>query len=391
MGLAANYYSYLGIGSLSAEDFKKELFKNGLDISISASRDMVNVKMSGLQESFDKGIELLENYLYHGKADQTIYTEYVKDILKSRKNAKLNKGTILQGALKSYAMYGPVSPFTDVISEQDLNKINPEKLVQKIKDLSLHKHRIFYYGPASQANISSTILAKHALNTDVYAPKEPKVYTFRSIPSSEVFFTEFNMVQSEMLFLSRAADFNKDMLPYTEVFNQYFGLGLSSIVFQEIRESKALAYSANNNFVTPGKKDVPFYNVGYIGTQADKLPEALSAMNVLLKEMPKSEKQYHEAKSSVVKLMESDRTTKTSIFWSYERIKKLGLADDYRKEMYQQIKKMNLEELDAFFSKYIKGKPTSYLIIGKKENLNFKEIEKLGPVKELSLEEIFGY
>jgi predicted Zn-dependent peptidase len=55
---------------------------------------------------------------------------------------------------------------------------------------------------------------------------------------------------------------------------------MGSIVFQTIRESKALAYSTFGYYVAPQKKnDLLLY--GYVGSQADKFKDAVS-MNELL-------------------------------------------------------------------------------------------------------------
>lgn len=59
------------------------------------------------------------------------------------------------------------------------------------------------------------------------------------------------------------------------VFNEYFGSGLSSIVFQEIRESKSLAYSAYALYQANAELQHPDYVSTYIGTQPDKLEMAV--------------------------------------------------------------------------------------------------------------------
>jgi predicted Zn-dependent peptidase len=45
--------------------------------------------------------------------------------------------------------------------------------------------------------------------------------------------------------------------PTRALFNEYFGSGLSSIVFQEIREAKALAYGASASYTVPGEGGGP--------------------------------------------------------------------------------------------------------------------------------------
>ena len=71
------------------------------------------------------------------------------------------------------------------------------------------------------------------------------------------------------------------------MFNGYFGGGMGSIVFQTIRESKALGLfylcSRTNTF----KKRRSFVVVAYVGSQADKLNEAVAGMNELLTDLPK--------------------------------------------------------------------------------------------------------
>ena len=69
-----------------------------------------------------------------------------------------------------------------------------------------------------------------------------------------MYFVDYDMVQSEMLFLAKGDPFKAENMAASRLFNTYFGSGLSSIVFQEIRESKSLAYSAWSSYSTARKK-----------------------------------------------------------------------------------------------------------------------------------------
>jgi predicted Zn-dependent peptidase len=51
------------------------------------------------------------------------------------------------------------------------------------------------------------------------------------------------MVQAEIFWVRNADQYNAAETPTVNLFNNYFGGGMGSIVFQTIRESKALAYS----------------------------------------------------------------------------------------------------------------------------------------------------
>ena len=65
---------------------------------------------------------------------------------------------------------------------------------------------------------------------------------------------------------------------------------MSSIVFQDLREAKALAYSVSSLYRNPDAKDKHHYITSYIGTQSDKLGEALSGFfDDLLNNIPMSD------------------------------------------------------------------------------------------------------
>jgi predicted Zn-dependent peptidase len=191
--------------------------------------------------------------------------------------------------------------------------------------------------------------------------------------------------------VSKAGMFDATKLAHAALFNEYFGAGLSSIVFQEIREAKALAYGASASFSTPRKRDEAHYVRVFIGTQADKLPDAVDAMTVLMNDMPVNENQFDGARTAALKRIATDRITKERIYWSYDAVQRLGRTDDIRKLSYDKLPAITVNDLKAFFDARIKGRKYSYLVIGKKSALDMKALERLGPVKELGKPEIFGY
>lgn len=155
----------------------------------------------------------------------------------------------------------------------------------------------------------------------------------------------------------------------SRLFNTYFGSGLSSIVFQEIRESKSLAYSAYSSYSTARKKEDNNYVMAYIGTQANKMPQAVDAMMALMTDMPEAEEQFNAAKEATLKKLAAQRITKSNIFWTYEGLKKLGIDNDHREEMYNAIKGMTMDDLRTFFNKNIKGESYNVMVIGNKKIL----------------------
>ncbi len=389
LSLAAGYLEYIGTDKYTNEALKKEFYKLGISYYVSTASDKTYVGLNGLKENLPKGLELLEHLWDNAKADQSAYDKYVEKIYKGREDGKTQKGNILWNGLMNYGKYGEDSPLRDIMQIDELKAINPEDLVALVKDMKNYKQRIFYYGKDVD-NAVASLDKSHKIYGDLKEYPSKKEYK-ETETGGNVFFTNYDMVQTEMLFLAKGEPFKPENMAASTLFNTYFGSGLSSIVFQEIRESKSLAYSAFASYSNASKKDSPNYVMAYVGTQANKLEQAVDAMMELMNNMPEAEKQFNAAKEATLKKLAAERITKSNIFWSYERLKKLGIDNDNREVMYNTIKGMTIEDLKAFFNKNIKGETYNVMVIGNKKDLNVKSLKKLGKIKELEVDYLFNY
>ncbi|MGA9211643.1 M16 family metallopeptidase [Kaistella sp.] len=386
LGLATQVLQYLGTNKLSAEDLKKEFFKLGISNDFRTSQDQLRISLSGLEENMPKAIELLKNWMQNAKPDQKVYAENVKTILEGREVAKKDKGRIM-AALSNYAKYGKVSRFTDVLSKSQLEAINSADMTNKIQSLLKMPYEIFFYGQDFNAfkKYAKPFVEKETM-------KVPAKNEYPEPPTTgNVYFTNYDMVQTEMSKVAKGPNVDLANLGKINVFNEYFGRGLSSIVFQEIRESKSLAYSAYVSYATSSELNRPDYVTTYIGTQANKLPQAVTAMDELMANLPQIPAQFENAKNAALKQIASGRINRTNIYFNQLNLKKLGVDYDLRKDIYKEIEKLSLADLTDFYDSQMKPMKYNTAIIGKKENLDMDALNKIGTFHEVSLEEIFGY
>ncbi len=391
MGLAVSYLPYLGTEKYSAEELAQELFKLGVSFDVFSSDDRMYVTLSGLNSSLDEGVKLFEHILANVQPDEEALANMVDGEIKKRQDALKNKNQILYRGLANYAKYGPENPLTNQLSEEELRSLTADELVAKIKEITSYKHEIFYYGPQENKEVVAMLKENHKVPENLKDYPEPAEFPELPTDENQVYFAHFDMVQSEILLLSKGPDFDKNLMASSNLFNQYFGSGLSSIVFQEIRESKALAYSAYSNFSTPNRADKAHYVQAYIGAQVDKLPEATDAMLSLMSDMPRADLQFESAREAALKQIEANRITRQSIFWDYITARERGIDYDIREENYAALQKMTIDDMQAFFDKQIKDRTYTYCVIGNKNMVDLEVLEKLGPVKVLSLEDLFGY
>ncbi|MBC5993712.1 insulinase family protein [Pontibacter sp. SD6] len=387
LGMAVNYLKYLGTDKYTAEELQKEFYKLGTSFDVFSSGDQVYVSLSGLDENFEKGLNLFESVLANAKPDQQALNDMVAGILKARADAKKNKGVILQQAMVNYAKYGAKNPFNTVLSEKELKAMKPQELVNIIKSIPTYEHRVLYYGPRETDNLVATLNQGHMVPAKLKPVPAEKVYTEIDFKEPTVYWADYDMVQAEMLFLSKSVPYSKDIIPVVRLYNEYMG----GIVFQDLRESKALAYSTYSFYSPAAKKDRANYLVSYIGAQSDKLAEAMAGMQALLTDMPLADANFQNARAALRNSISTERITKAGILFDYERAKKLGLNYDIRQDVYQSANSMTFDQMKEFQQKYVKGQPQAILVIGSKDKLNFKALEKYGKVKQLDLKTLFGY
>ncbi|MCX6234969.1 MAG: insulinase family protein [Bacteroidetes bacterium] len=389
--IAVNYLPYLGTDKYTPAQLRQEFFKLGISMGVSTGADRSYIYISGLEKSFEKGIELLEHVLSNAKADQEAYDEYVKGILKKRSDNKLNKNAILWNAMFNYGKYGTKSPTTDILTEEQLKSLNPENLTKMIKEMYSYKHKVFYYGQNDMAASKAIIEKFHKMPAELKDYPSPTQYTELDSDKNKVYFVDYDMTQANIVFLSKDQLFSKDLLPPARLFNEYFGGGMASIVLQEIRESRGLAYSAFAAYAQPDRPFKHNFTYAFVGTQADKLKIATDAMLAMMNQMPRAEKQFDLAKETIVKQINSERIIKEDIFWTYLSLLDLGINYDNRKDVYNNIPAMSLDDLNKFFDEHIQGKKYTFLVLGKKGSVDMNVLGQIGEVKELTLKEIFNY
>lgn len=212
-------------------------------------------------------------------------------------------------ALTTYTKLGENSRFLDVISKDELESAKVEEFTDRMKNLFSFPYQIFFYGKDLE---SFKNYIPNYISSEDFTVSEPRKYPEQET-SGKVYFTNYDMVQMEMSKIGKSNNVNPENFGKINVFNEYFGRGLSSIVFQEIRESKSLAYSAYVSYSPNSELDHPDYITTYIGTQPDKLQIAVDTMMDLMDKLPEVPVQFENAKNSALKQIASTRITRTNI------------------------------------------------------------------------------
>lgn len=388
--LAVQYLDFLGDSTRSSDEIKKQFYDIACDYGITTGTEQTTISISGLQENFADATIAFEKLLRSCREDQTALDNLKSRLLKGRQDAKLNKEIIADG-LRNYAMFGAKNPFNYQLSNQEIKELTAKQLIDILHSLFNYSHSIIYYGPMKENDFTKQISTLHQTPASWTTTPPAMSFTRTQPAGNEILFTPYNMVQAEVQWINNSVRFDSTLTPTVELFNQYFGGGMGSVVFQTIRESRALAYTAYAFYRPPTKKEDSYSTMAYVGTQADKMKEAILAMDDLLTNLPKSPAMLETAREAILQRIANERIREDDIAFSYLAVKKLGLQTDQRKWVYEKVKTISFDDVNKFYTGNISGKKYTYCILGSEGTYKQSAFLNAAVSKKLTLPEIFGY
>ena len=390
LNLAFSYLEYLGTQSMTAEQIASEMYDIACSFSMGAGANQCSINISGLSENMGKAIDIVDALLFDAVPDEAILENLKADMLKSRADAKLNQSRCF-GALQNYLFFGKDFVARTTLTNPALQQLSSEELLAKVRELTGKQHELLYYGPQSEREFAETIAAHHKTAGEL-APLEEKFTAPLLTDRSEVILAQYDAKQLYYIqYSNRGEKYDAANEPALRLYNEYFGGGMSSIVFQEMREARGLAYSAWTTLSTPGNADGYYRYYAFIATQNDKMRQAIEAFDDIINDMPESEAAFAIAKEGLLSNLRTQRTTRDYVLWSYIRHRRLGLTEDANRRLFDEVQPMTLDDVKATQQQWVKGRNYVYGILGDIQDLDLNYLKTLGPIRTVSQEELFGY
>ena len=389
LGIAFDYVSYLGTVAKTAEQIASEMYGLACSFGLRATDSRCYLSLSGLGENMEQAMDIFEDLLANAVANEAILANVKQDMLKSRADAKLNQSRNFS-ALQSYVVYGEEGMKYRLSNEQ-VEALTSEELIAKVRDVLTKQHTVVYYGPATEKELLASLKEHHNVPE---APEALEIKRLTTVPTPDnrVFIAEYDANQIYYIqYSNRGEKFDVANDADLDLYNEYFGGGMSGIVFQEMREARGLAYSARAYMSTPTYADGEYSFTAYIATQNDKMKQAIEAFDEIINTMPESEAAFNVAKESYINQIRTLRYTKASVLNAFIRTRDMGLDCDRARAVFEKVQTMTLDDVKAVQEQWVKDRNYHYCILGDSKNLDLNYLRTLGPITFLSQEEIFGY
>lgn len=391
--LATEYINYLGTDSMTAEEIQQQFYQLGCHFDIDCDMRTTTISLSGLQENMDKAVALMEKVLTSAKPDSMALQNLIVTKLQERENI-LSMFDSYSQFLRKYLQYG-LSGVELQLTNDELRQASAmsEQLLGIIKNLLHYEHTVTYYGPMESNDLLALINDEHKTDATLLKVGEKRIPDLLQTKENECFIFPYNgttsFVMSQYACDGKAWDESRLGLSY--MYNNYFGAGMNTVVFQEMREKRSLCYGAGARYSLPGYKDQFCTFTTTIQSQNDKLKECIDVFDDIVNNMPESQTSFDVAKKGVLTQLSTERVNGTGYFDTYFDAKDLGINYDKRKKIYEQVQDITLKDIVAFQQKNVKGLHYRSVFAGDPKGLSNEELQRLGNVKTLTAHEVFGY
>ena len=388
--MAFGYLSYLGTDDMTPEEFASRMYALACSISFGAGTTSSSFRISGLGENMAEAVRLVEDLVQHARPDEAVLANLKADLMKSRADAKRSQRSC-NAALTQYIQYGPEFVKATSLSDAQLMSMTSEQLLAKVREVFDLGHEILYYGPMQERELKQVLPEVHHIAPD--AVPVPEVHpAMLTTPTDRVLLVQYDAPQINYTrFSDRGETFDPATAADLALFNEYFGGGMNTVVFQELREARGLAYSAWARLAAPRFADGTYSFIAYIATQTDKMRQASEAFTQIIEQMPQSEAAFSVARDALISRLRTQRVVGMGVLNSYRSCRDLGLEEPTTRAVFEQVQNASMADIVDTQQKWVKDRHYTYAILGNLADLDTKFLSTLGPVKRVSLEEVFGY
>ena len=282
--------------------------------------------------------------------------------------------------------YGPNNPYARVAEYATVATVTRQDLIDW-HGKYVHPNNIILGVSGDFDSAAMEARLRAAFDSWPKGPAAPRKIDVKYSPAPSAYYLvskeDVNQSNIHMVGLGTTRD-NPDYYAIS-VFNEAFGGGFSSRLFNDIRTKRGLAYSVGGgigtNFGHPGILQVT------IGTKSQSTIEAIQAATEdieNLSKQPITDDEIQRAKDAILnafifRLDSPDKILAERMTYEY-----YGYPPDWLDKFQEEVKKVAAADVNRVASKYLHRDQMAVLVVGNPKEFE-KPLSSLGPVKNIDI------
>ena len=388
---AADYVSQLGTDSLDVKELGAAMQRLGAVMKVTANEQSTVIGLRGEDRNLEATLQVLSHFLDKMKADEE-KLDALKDAAGPEEKSFWSDNTEVFAALASKVMRGERSTYLTRVTGKELKKVKAADLIASFKQLYECRCDISYCGSMSDSQVADMLARQlpqiggtqenSMQEIPMMTPQEPTVYIFDMPKSRQTILGLYRPLAGV------TSDRDKACM---EMWGEYFGGGMSSVLFQEVREFRSMAYAAQGMALSPSLAHVagPCGYVSFVATQGDKSMQAIQLLDTLINDMPMNVENLMVARQSLLSDINNSYPTFRGKPFMISLMERNGYTADERMSLAEQLPSLTQADIEAFYDKHIKGQPCQLMIVGDVKKLDLKALARFGNIVKVKKDDIY--
>ena len=388
----ASFMNTIGTDSLTVQQLSKAWQALGTTFSVSSGNHTFDITISGYEDKLDESLKLLRHFIDHAKADKDSFKELLTGIELEKKTFFTSGTSSIMSAMQERVLLGTNSSYLTQLSKKELSAIGMKGLMQTFSDLMDHSYSVMYSGKKPAGEVAAALARRLDLGRAVKSEDWKRINNMRYDTPTVFFYDLPGSRQMQMIsYQTFERPQNGRDKAALKVLGEYIGGGMFSLMFQEVREFRAMAYSASGytENPSPAYPDDPAILLTSLGTQADKSLSAIQLVDSLIHTMPLKENGLESARHSIVAKANNGYPTFRSLPSTIQGYERLGYQYDPDKDILDNLSSIDAAALKAYHEKNVVPAPVAWIIVGDRKSLPMDDIAGYGTLVELKKEDIY--
>lgn len=391
---ACQLLNIAGTDSLSRQQLESQLQMLGAAMSFTTDNLSTQLHISGSDRHFAETLRWVEHFLQHMQPTPKAMRQ-MREAKKAETKTLGKENSEVLKALRLKVMFGEASSYLHHLTLAETKKLTAEELLSAFEEMQQSACHVVYSGTLDTQTVRKEVESHLPISRsthpyvdytiDPIAYDKPTVFVYDMPKSRQALIFTYEQVP--------ALPTDVDRLPFM-MFKDYVGGGMSSVLFQEVREFRSMAYSTQSFYYSRPQRLAPDSPLGFgtfVGTQADKAMDAIALIDSLLHDMPMAESNFASIRSESINQINNSFPSFRQMGSRIASQRWHGHAADYNTGWAARYQAATLDNVRSYFETHIRHHAQHRVlgIVGDKSQLDMSALARYGQVVVVGEKDIF--
>ncbi len=389
LSVVGDYILSAGTQTRGADGFKEALYRLATTLEVEASAERLILRLNGPEQHLEEALALVDELLREPAHDRAVLRR-VRRQLWGRGVVERRQPSVIINALREYVTFGERSSYLRKYGPQGMRALSPRDLTEALKRAQEHAVEVRYVGTQPTATVAAA-LRQGVRFAPAPRPAAPPVVRPRIARDEDrvVVLKRRRSLQTHVYVVVEGEAMRGDLRTGAAAYGEYMGGGMGGLIFQEIRELRALAYSARGRYYEGKVAGAKGAFLAYLATQGDKTLDALDVLVDMIRELPERPERTEDLRSALRLSWSAAKPGFRELQEEVATWRRQGFQGDPREILLPALERLSFEDLRRFHAAQIADRPLTIMIVGDPRSFDMEALQRFGEVEFVRKRQIF--